>query len=184
MEITFIYIISQIITVIYFGILSLSYLLKNREHILLANFFAHIGQIIAMAMLNGATGAAMAFIMMLRDLAFLIQEKKHIKKLEVPILIVTIILIVVLTSYTYNGPISLLSVGATLCTTFALWQKNVKRYKLMGIIAGSLWLAYNVFIVSIMGMILQTILVVCSIIGFYRDNKNIINKMNDATSHS
>ena len=177
MEISVIYIISQIITVIYFGILSLSYLLKNREHILLANFFAHIGQIIAMAMLNGATGAAMAFIMMLRDVVFLIQEKKHIKKLEVLILIVTIILIVVLTSFTYNGPISLLSVGATLCTTFALWQKNVKRYKLMGIIAGSLWLAYNIFIASILGIVLQTILNICSIIGFYRDN--IINKSSD-----
>ena len=184
MEISFIYIISQIITVIYFGFLSLSYLLKNREHILLANLLAHIGQMIAMGMLNGATGAAMAFIMMLRDLVFLIQEKKHIKKSELHILIVTIILIIVLTSYTYKGPISLLSVGATLCTTFALWQKNVKRYKLMGIMAGILWLAYNIFIASILGIILQTILNICSIIGFYRDNKNIINKMNDATSHS
>ncbi len=173
MEINTIYIISQVITVIYYGVLSSSYLLKKREKILLANFVAHIGQTTAMCMLNGYTGAAMAVIMMLRDIAFLFQEKKKNKKLDMPILIVSIILIIVLTIFTYNGPLSLLSVGATLITTFALWQKNVKRYKLLGIIAGLMWLAYNIFIVSIMGIILESILVICSIIGFIKDNAGL-----------
>ena len=161
MEITIVYIISQIVTVIYFTILSLSYLLKDRTKILVANFLAHIGQTAAMAMLNGYTGAAMSVIMMLRDLTLLIQEhekskgKKINKKLDLIILIVTVILIVALTIFTYNGPLSLLSVAATLVTTYALWQKNVKRYKLLGLVAGILWLAYNIFIMSIMGIILE-----------------------------
>ncbi len=167
MEITYIYIISQIITVLYFTILSGSYLLKNRKKILLANFFAHVGQTMAMVLLKGYTGGAMAFIMGVRDLTLLIQEKKNIKKIEIPILLVTVILIIILTFLTYNGLLSLLSTSATLITTFALSQKNVKIYKLMGIVAGLLWLVYNIYIVSIMGIILQTILVVCSIIGFF-----------------
>lgn len=177
MEITLIYIISQIITVIYYGILSLSYLLKDRTKILSANFVAHIGQTTAMAMLNGYTGAAMSVIMMLRDLTLLIQEwgkskgKEINKKLDLIILIVTVILIVALTIFTYNGPLSLLSVVATLVTTFALWQKDVKMYKVLGLIAGILWLAYNIFIMSIMGIILETILVICSIIGYIKDIK-------------
>lgn len=175
MEITNIYIISQIITVIYFVVLSLSYLLKNRVRILVANFIAHIGQATAMALLNGYTGAAMSLIMMLRDLVLLIQEvrktkgKEINKKLDVIILIITIILIVALTVFTYNGPLSLLSVVATLITTFALWQKNVKIYKLLGLIAGILWLAYNFFIMSIMGILLELIVVICSAIGYVRD---------------
>lgn len=177
MEITLIYIISQIITVIYFAILSLSYLLKDRTKILSANFVAHIGQTTAMAMLNGYTGAAMSIIMMLRDLTLLIQEwgkskgKEINKKLDLIILIVTVILIVALTIFTYNGPLSLLSVVATLVTTFALWQKDVKMYKVLGLIAGILWLAYNIFIMSIMGIILELILVICSIIGYIKDIK-------------
>lgn len=175
MEITNIYIISQIITVIYFVVLSLSYLLKNRVRILVANFIAHIGQATAMALLNGYTGAAMSLIMMLRDLVLLIQEvrktkgKEINKKLDVIILIITIILIVALTVFTYNGLLSLLSVVATLITTFALWQKNVKIYKLLGLIAGILWLAYNFFIMSIMGILLELIVVICSAIGYVRD---------------
>lgn len=176
MEITSIYIISQVITILYFAVLSLSYLLKDRNKILIANFAAHIGQTVAMAMLNGYTGAAMSLIMILRDLTLIIQEAKKSKgkeinkKIDILILIITIILIVVLTIFTYNGPLSLLSVVATLITTFALWQKDVKAYKLLGIIASILWLAYNIFIISIMGIILESILLICSIVGYFKDN--------------
>lgn len=177
MRLHIIYIISQIITVLYFAILSLSYLLKNRKKILIANFVAHIGQTTAMAMLNGYTGAAMSVIMMLRDLTLLIQEDKKSKgkdinkKLDLVILIITVLLIVVLTIFTYNGPLSLLSVVATLITTFALWQKDIKTYKILGIIAGILWLSYNIFIFSIMGIVLETTLIVSSIIGYIKDIK-------------
>lgn len=177
MEITLIYIISQVITVAYFAILSLSYLLKNRTKILTANFVAHIGQTTAMAMLNGYTGAAMSVIMMLRDLTLLIQEKQKekgkevSKKADLAILIITVVLMIILTIFTYNGPLSLLSVIATLVTTFSLWQKNVKMYKVLGMIAGVLWLAYNIFIMSIMGIVLELILVTCSIIGYIKDVK-------------
>lgn len=178
MEITIIYIISQIITVIYFAILSLSYLLKDRKKILIANFAAHIGQTTAMAMLNGYTGAAMSFIMIFRDITLLMQEIKKSKgkdinkKLDISILIITVILIVALTIFTYNGPLSLLSVVATLITTFSLWQKNTKMYKILGIIAGILWLSYNIFIMSIMGIILETILLICSTIGYIKEVRN------------
>lgn len=177
MEITYIYIISQIITIIYYAILSLSYLLKDRNKILIANFIAHIGQTTAMVMLNGYTGAAMAAIMILRDLTFLIEENKKFKnekikkKIDLIILIITIVLIIVLTIFTYNGPLSLLSVVATLIATLALWQKDVKRYKILGLMVSILWLSYNIFIMSIMGIILELILAISSVIGYIKDTK-------------
>lgn len=177
MEITLIYIISQVITVAYFAILNLSYLLKDRTKILTANFVAHIGQTVAMALLNGYTGAAMSVIMMLRDLTLLIQEKRKekgkevSKKADLAILIITVVLMIILTIFTYNGPLSLLSVIATLVTTFSLWQKNVKMYKVLGMIAGVLWLAYNIFIMSIMGIILESTLIISSLIGYIKDVK-------------
>lgn len=177
MELTVVYIVSQIITVAYFGLLSFSNLLRERRKILLANFVAHIGQIIAMTLLKGYTGASMAFIMMLRDLILLITEKndsKDNKKFDLIILIVTIILIIVLTIFTYNGPLSLLSVLATAITTYALWQKNVKMYKILGIVAGIVWLLYNIVIMSIMGIILETILIISSIVGLIRDKKQLL----------
>lgn len=186
MSITLIYVISQIITVAYFSVLILSYLLQSRMKILICNFIAHIGQTTAMALLNGYTGAAMSLIMMIRDLVLLVQEKRKLKgkkiseKFDLIFLIVTVIAIILLTVFTYNGPLSLLSVMATLVTTFALWQKNVKMYKILGIVAGVLWLAYNVFVMSIMGIILESSLLIASTIGYIRDSrkeKNITNEV-------
>ena len=174
MEITYIYIISQIITIAYYAVLSLTFFLKDRRKILSANFIAHIGQTTAMMMLGGYTGAAMSAIMLLRDLVFWIIESKKSKgkdinkNLDLFILIMTLVLILILTVFTYNGPLSLLSVIATLITTFALWQKNVKRYKILGLIAGILWLAYNIFIMSIMGIILELSLEIISVIGYIK----------------
>ena len=178
MEITVIYIISQIITVAYFGVLTLSYLLQNRLKILVTNFIAHIGQTISMAMLNGYTGAAMSLIMTIRDLVLLVQEKRKIKgrkvseKFDLIVLVVTVIVGIFLTVFTYNGFLSLMSVIATLITTVSLWQKNVKTYKILGIIANILWLIYNTFIMSIMGVVLESILLIASIIGYIKDSKN------------
>lgn len=170
MQLTRIYIISQIITIIYFSLLSFSYLLKDRVKILISNFIAHIGQTIAMFLLNGYTGASMAFIMLLRDLTLLIFHKQiDNKKLNITLLVISILLIIILTIYTYNGPLSLLSVIATLITTFALWQKDTRKYKLLGLIAGVIWLGYNIYIMSIMGIILETIIVICSTIGYIKD---------------
>lgn len=177
MELTVMYIISQIITVAYYGVLSLSYLLKDRNKILITNFVAHIGQATAMVMLSGYTGAAMAIIMMARDLALLVQEIKKSKgketnnKFDLGILIITVILVITLTTFTYNGPLSLLSVVATLITTYSVWQKNVIVYKILGIVAGILWLSYNIFIMSIMGIILEAIIIISSLIGFIKDRK-------------
>lgn len=181
MEITPVYIISQIITVIYFALLSLSYLLKSREKILVTNFLGHIGQAASMFLLGGFTGASMSGIMVLRDLIFFIQENKRSKgktvnkKSDLFILITTIILVIILTIFTYNGPLSLLSVFATLIATFALWQKDVKRYKLLGLLVSLLWLFYNIFVMSIMGIILELILLICSATGYIIDNKKANN---------
>lgn len=52
---------------------------KDKKKILIANFIVHIWQTIAMVLLNGYTGAAMAVIMILRDITLIIQEIKKAK---------------------------------------------------------------------------------------------------------
>lgn len=172
MEITMVYVISQIITIVYYAVLSISYLLKDRVKILLANFFSHLGQTIAYVLQNGYTGAAMACIMMVRDLVFVFTERKiDNKKINLIIFLISTLSIMVLTIFTYNGPLSLLSVIAALISTFALWQTNVKLYKILGMIGALFWLSYNIYIMSIMGIILETILTIFTIIGNIKDRK-------------
>ena len=66
---------------------------------------------------------------------------------------------------------SIFNIAATLIYTYALWQKNTKTYKLLGIIVNALMIVYDVYIKSILGVILISIAFVSSIIGYYKDSK-------------
>ena len=169
-----VYVISQIITIIYHVLLCTSYLVKDRSKILLANFAAHIGQAVAMFMLDGYSGAAMALIMAVYDLYLFVEDKKKDvwKEPEVPsflALAVILAAIVIMSIRSYEGPLSMLSVVATLVGVGSRFQSNTKVYKFLGIIGGTLWLAYNFYIVSLMGIILEAFILGASIIGFLRE---------------
>ena len=135
MEITIVYIISQIITLALYGILGISYLQKSRIKVLVLNIIVDILHIIAMFMLKGYSGAAMGLVSLYRDVFLLIQNKKNNKNVDNIILITSVILIIIFSFITYNGVFSMLSILAMLISTFAIWQKNVKYYKFFGIIS-------------------------------------------------
>ena len=74
-------------------------------------------------------------------------------------------IIIVLTIFTYNGLGSLLSVIATLVSTVAIWQKETKYYKYLGIPISIFWLGYNIYLKAIFAIILETILFISVISG-------------------
>ena len=86
-------------------------------------------------------------------------------------MLIFIIIIVVLTIFTYNGWGSLLSVVATLVSTIAIWQKNTKYYKLLGIPVSMAWLGYYIFLKSIFAIVLESILLVSTITGYMLETK-------------
>lgn len=174
MEVTAAYIISQILTLILYGFLGISYLQKNRNKVLIFNIIVDILHIIAMCLLKGYSGAAMGLVSLYRDIFLLIYaRKKNSKKIDIFILITSIVLIITLSLITYDGIFSMLSILATLITTFAIWQKNVKYYKLLGIISSLLWMLYNVFIFSVVGIVLESIVFIFSTIGYIKEIKSI-----------
>ena len=79
---------------------------------------------------------------------------------------ILILIIICLTCLNYNGLGSLLSVVATIISTIAIWQKNTKYYKLLGIPVSIAWLGYYIFLKSLFGIILESILLICIIVGF------------------
>ena len=73
---------------------------------------------------------------------------------------------------TYNGILSMMSVVATMLYTFSVWQKNTKVYKLLGIPIEAIWIVYNIYIFSIFGIILESILAISTVIGYLREKNN------------
>ena len=55
--------------------------------------------------------------------------------------------------------------------TYSIWQKSTKVYKICGIPIGILWIIYNTYVKSILGIILESIILICSITGYILEIK-------------
>lgn len=171
MEISITYIISQIFTILTYGLLAISYYGKSRKNVLIISFLSVAANTIAYILLNAYTGVAMCIVALIRNIIFLIDERRNgkretINKTDIIILTVLYTISIISAVFTYDGFFSLLSVLATLVYTFSVWQKKTNVYKLLGIVVGFLWIWYNIYIMSIVGIILETILLICSTTGY------------------
>lgn len=176
LEIT--YILSQVFIIINYTLIGVTYYAKDRRKILILNIISMIAESISYILLNAWTGFAMCVVAMLRNIIFIMDEKKNgkretIHKTDIMILLILYAITIIFSIFTYDGFLSLLSVVATCVYTFSVWQKKTKVYKLLGIPTGILWISYNIYIQSIFGIILETILFVCSTTGFLLENKKV-----------
>lgn len=183
MDWSLIYILSQIFTIINYILLAISYYANKRNRILILNFLSLTSIGIAYVFLNAWSGFAMCVVALIRNIIFLWDEKKNgkrenINKKDIVILVILYIVSIVSAILTYDGFLSLFSVFATMLYTYSVWQKKTKMYKLLGIPIGILWIAYNVYINSIFGIVLETILLVCSCTGYLLERKNKNNEGN------
>lgn len=171
MNLTTNYIVSQILIIIMYVFLASSYLIKNRKIILSVNIFATIINSVAYILLNAYTGLFMCIVALIRNLCFLIDEKKNgkrdvLNKKDIVILFVIIIIATFSTVFTYDGFYSLLAFLATVIYTYSVCQKKTSIYKILGIPTGILWMLYNFWIKSIFGFILEAILLIFSTTGY------------------
>ncbi len=176
MEFTVSYILSQVFTVLTYGLLALTYYAKDRKKVLIINFLSLVANGIAYIFLNAWTGLAMCVVALIRNIIFLIDEKKNgkresINRTDVIILVILYVISIISAILTYDGFLSLLSVFATALYTFSVWQKKTNIYKLLGIPIGILWVSYNIYIMSIFGIILEAILLICSITGYLLEGR-------------
>lgn len=172
------YILSQVFTIINYALLGVTYYAKDRKKILIIGFLSIVANAIAYILLNAWTGVAMCVVALIRNIIFWMDEKKNgkretINKKDIIILVILYSTIVVSTIFTYDGFLSLLSVFATSTYTFSVWQKKTNIYKLLGIPVGILWILYNIYVKSIFGIILESILLICSISGYLLERKKL-----------
>lgn len=177
MELTLEYILSQVFVIISYFLLVLSYQAKSRKNILILSNISLVANGIAYIFLQAYTGLAMCFVALLRNIIFMIDEKRNgksdkISKKDIIILAVLYLISLLSTVYTYDGFLSLLSVFATMLYTYSVWQKKTSVYKLLGLPMGILWITYNIYIMSIFGIILETILTISATYGYFKEKKN------------
>ncbi len=175
MELTLVYVGSQIFTILTYALLVMTYYVKSRKKVLVISFLSIVANLLAYVLLNAGTGVAMCVVAIARNAYFLVDEKKgnheENKIKDVVVLLVIYFAIGVVTYFTYEDFWSLLSVFATMLYTYSVWQKKTLVYKLCGIPIGILWVCYNAYVKSIFGVILEAILLISSVIGYWMERK-------------
>lgn len=184
MDLSLTYIASQIFVVLSYIFLMLTYFVKSRKTLLVISFASLIAVGISFFLLSAYTGLAMVFVAIIRNLIFLRNDKKaktnKITKKDILILIVLSAVSIIFAKFTYTGFLSLLSVFATMLYTYSVWQKNTIVYKILGIPISLIWIAYNIYIFSIFGIICESSILISAIIGFIKSkNKLFIKKWNE-----
>jgi hypothetical protein len=85
------------------------------------------------------------------------------------------ILTLIASSFTFSSWFCLFNILATIIYTYALWQTDTKIYKSLGIIVNGLMIVYDIYIKSVFGVALISVAFVSSIIGYYKENKEVNN---------
>lgn len=180
------YIWSQVLTVVEYGLLGASYLAKRRRLVVVLDIVSMTAGIFAFLLLGADLGMAMSVIILLANFYYLWEETRKQKvrgvgKAELArrrkteqirrnaVLGVVLGGILVVTLLTYDGALSLLSVAATVIYEMSIWQRSTKIYKLLGIPVAFCWLTYNGFVQSIAGVVFEGIMLVTSIVGYWRE---------------
>ncbi len=176
MELTGTYIISQFFTIIMYTLLGTTYFTRNRSKILFLSILSNSSCGIAYLLLGAWSGLAMCLIAIFRESVNIIEEKKngkrdYINKFDIIFLIILYTLCVISAILTFNGILSLVSIIATMIYTYSIWQKNPIIYKICGFPVGLLWIIYNIHVKSLFGVILEGTILICSISGYYLENK-------------
>jgi len=174
MEVTVPYILSQIFIIINYVLLMATYQVKSRKTILMFNFGAIIATGVSYVFLSAWSGLAMVIVASVRNIIFMLDEKRNgksdkITKKDIIILMILYTISGVSAIYTYEGFLSLMSVFATMLYTYSVWQKKTSIYKVLGIPVSIIWIVYNIYIVSIFGVILEAVLLISAIIGIVRE---------------
>ena len=177
MEIDQIYVMSQVFTIIMYALLGITYQVKSRKKILVLSIFSNAFQGIAYLLLNAKSGFVMCVLAILRGTAMMfisdkIKDEKTSKNAYLGVIIVFYIAMIISAIFTYEGMLSMLSILATAIYTYSIWQKNEKVYKALGTPVGICWIAYNIFVKSVFGVILESIILICSVVGYVRSRKN------------
>lgn len=167
------YIISQVFVLLAYLFLGLTYLIKNKKWILFLSTMSTVSFTISYVFLSAWTGFVVNIIALFRNLIFylVVRFAKNSKFWDYFTLILIFVMLAVGSIFTYDGVLSLMATAATMAYTYAIWNKEGKNYKIFGIVSSLMWIVYNAFIRSILGVVFEFIMVVCAIIGLIK-NKN------------
>ena len=165
-----IYIVAQIIGLIAFVVSLIAYHKKDKKTILNNMVTSNILNLIHYLLLGAFSGCITKLLAIFRDYFIILKEKN--KKLSNSVyLIVFIILYIIATIFTYNGILSILPLVAAIIYIIFIWNGNEVIIKKTAFFCYFLWLIYNIFVLSIAGIVSNVISILSTLIAILNAKK-------------
>lgn len=158
------YILAQIIGFIAFFVSLIAYHRKDKKTILINMIIANIINLVHYLLLGAYSGCITKLLAIFRD-CFIIFKKNCNNVLNYFYLIFFIILYIIASIFTFNGILSILPLLAALIYTIFIWNGNELRLKKIAFICYFIWLIYNIFVMSISGIVSNVISIVSTLIA-------------------
>ncbi|MBE7082844.1 MAG: YgjV family protein [Clostridiales bacterium] len=152
------FIASQVLVVVAYVFIALSYAVKDRKKLLLFCIVACCWFVVAYSLMEAWSAAAVNGICVVRNIAFLFNKKPSEKKFNTIIFVSTIVASLAVLILTYDGFWSTFAILGMIFSSISVYQKNYTAYKVFGVLNSSCWIAYNCFVANTFGIILESIL--------------------------
>ncbi len=155
------FILSQILTGLTLCSDITSFQMKQRGHILLCFIFSSSTLALHFALLGHWTAAALALFATVRFAISCYTVNMRLAWFFVAV-------IAVITTFTWEGPLSLLAAGGSAICNLGAFQREDKRLRLF-IFPGTLcWLGHNILAGSPGAVVVESVFLCSNLIGYYR----------------
>ena len=164
-----IFIFAQFVGIISWGLLVYSYYKKDINEILKYQVFGGIFEVLHYFLLGAFSGLIVVILELLRDFSYYkVKNDKYIFLLTLPVYFF-------IGYFSYNHIMDLLPVAASCIDGYALTNK--KKIAVIGsIINNSLWLVYDLYCMSIIGVIAEILFIISNCYVIWHDNNHIKSK--------
>ena len=107
----------------------------------------------------------MNIVCVIRNIVF---KKYEERTVPIYFLILIIVVMMILSLFSYTGPISLLPCIACILYSYGVWQNNLKITRITEVISCSLYIIYNIKVLAFVGLISTLIEMTSALIAIYR----------------
>ena len=158
------YVVAQIIGFVAFIFSLIAFHRKNKNKILGNMIISNVLNLIHYLLLGAYSGCITKVLAIIRDNFIILKDKN--KKLSSNIYLILFILIYIIAGiFTYNGIISLLPLMAALIYIIFIWNGKEITNKKVAFGTYFLWLIYNIFVLSIPGIISNVVSIISTFIA-------------------
>lgn len=169
-NLTAFYIISQI-----FAVLSIIFDLvaaqrRKKVDLLKMDTLAALCSSLHYAFLGAWSGLVSKIITTIRN-GLAVYQTAHKRKNSKLILIIFVLAYIIIGLLTFNSAFSILPILAPSIYTIVIYTSNVKKIRYAVVLSNLLWLIYDIHLISIAGIVAETIIIANGLIAIYRYRK-------------